>query len=136
MGTERTYKKGDRIKVQSHRVKVGDVTMVVESFCGTFLKEFVGSDGKTYVDLWGEGQYPGQRAIQKQFVHGHDEPIDAPEYDGENYIIRCQECGDSREIKPQHLGQVLRCKRCQKKHNREMAKKRAKRRYRDKESSV
>ena len=128
MGTERTYNKGDRVKVRGHRIKVGDVEMVKESFCGTFIKEFVGTDGKTYADVWGEGPYPGQRSVLKEYLCRDGGDDDAPEYDGENYTILCKECGERREIKAQHLGQVVRCKKCQRDYNREMAKIRAKRR--------
>jgi len=119
--------KGDRVKIKTHRIKVGGVEVVIESFYGTFVKEFIGSDDQTYVDIWGEGQYPGQRTILKKHLVTKEDEEKKPEYDGEYYIVRCCDCGGQRKVKPQHLGQVLRCKKCQRAHNLEAAKQRAKR---------
>jgi hypothetical protein len=123
---ERKYQQGDRVRVLAHESSICNVTIFCEGFVGYVIKEYE-SKSQQYVEIEGEGKYPGYRVIAKEHVVPLE--VTGPEviYDGEFYIITC-ECGKLRKIQPQHVNQVKRCEECQKEYNKKTAKARYKRR--------
>jgi hypothetical protein len=119
------YEKGEKIKVQGHKINIGNVEVRVESFVGTFIREHVDNKGKKCADVYGEGKAAGYRVVPLEFVVPLDED-DNLEFDGDYYVIRC-ECGKKRKIKPQHVKLVTRCKKCQRERDKELARKRSRR---------
>jgi hypothetical protein len=104
------------------------IDVLFEGFTGTVQREYDGV-AERVVDIFSdESAGGGIRTIPKEFVSDIEEKDSAIEFNGISYTIRCKDCGEAREVKPQHISQVKRCRKCQRKHDKETAKTRSLRR--------
>ena len=128
---EHKFREGDDVKVVTHYMETGGVTVLVDGFNAAYVSDGVGGDGEKYITVYRTDQYASYRTILAKYCFS---PKSAPnesdlktdyQMSGKKCIIRC-ECGEQREILPSNLHNVKRCHDCQKKYLKERARERRK----------
>jgi hypothetical protein len=131
MESEFEFKKGDEVRVSTHSISTGGVTILVDGFAGEYMSEGVGGDGQRYITVYRTDQYAGYRTVDAKHVFPagvvpRNEQTTAVDYQmvGKKCIIRCADCKTPREILPSNLHNVKRCRDCQKKYLKNRARER------------
>jgi len=109
--------------VVTFKVEVDGIEVLIEGFTGVFIREYQSNDGLC-ADIYGDEG--GQRTIPIEYVKNIGDKAE-PEFGGEIYTIKCIDCKAPRAIKPQHLHQIKRCKKCQRVHTKKVARERMQR---------
>ncbi len=111
------------MKVVTFKTEVAGIEVLVEGFTGVFIREYKGNEGLC-ADIYSDDG--SQRIIPIEHVKDIGDEAE-PEFDGEAYTIRCIDCKGARTIKPQHLHQIKRCKKCQRIYTKRVARERIQR---------